>query len=380
LKHLRFPLALLASLVGGIMLLPLLLLATPFVTVGLATRLLAWILEPRFSVWQNLIDFDPRLGWKPKVNLDTAHRVDAVYRLTTDSDGWRGKHRIEDCDILVMGDSFAWGYATDDRHFFADVSRKYRIKSVGTIGYNLVQELILMKELASRLRGKVVIWFVYYGNDLYDNLKPHMYGYRTPFVSQSKPGGGWEIVSDHVSRSRWFFRPPGSTHDGGTYIDKVIETCAPTFFANRAFSACRYLLHEGREVCRSAGAQLAIVSIPEKIQYSTSKMQRLAPVAISSQLDPDYPDLRLGAICADLGLPFLALKQHMDLRHYRETDCHWNEHGHRRTAEIIAEFYQDIRKVTSEPDLASAHTPTLGWVRGAHPNANLNHHAVWGDQ
>jgi hypothetical protein len=78
-----------------------------------------------------------------------------------------------------------------------------RIKAIGANGYNMVQELLWMRRYAPQLAGKLVVWFVYHGNDLFDNLQPNVFQYRTPFVRERHDGRGWEVVTEHVRRSPW---------------------------------------------------------------------------------------------------------------------------------------------------------------------------------
>ena len=55
----------------------------------------------------------------------------------------------------------------------------------------MVQTLLWMERLKDRLAGKLVVWLVFYGNDLMDNLHPNFDRYRTPFVRSRDDGAGW---------------------------------------------------------------------------------------------------------------------------------------------------------------------------------------------
>src|SRR5438067_4881237 len=177
------------------LLLPVVLLILPFWLLSLLTRGIARIIEPEFLTREQLIQFDPVFGWRARPNLDTHHLMVDVFHIRTDQDGWRGKHSLAESDIVVLGDSFAAGYGVSDRHFFANLPGGYKIKSVGIGGYSMVQELLWMKQLKSALHRKLVVWFVYYGNDLFDNLMPDLRGYRKPFVRENAVTADWEIVS-----------------------------------------------------------------------------------------------------------------------------------------------------------------------------------------
>jgi len=330
---LRLGISVIAAIFAMMISIPVLVIVLPFWAVAFLTRALARLLEPRYPPWAQLIEFDERFGWRPKPKLDTHYLVDDIYQITTDAQGWRGKASIVESDIVVFGDSFAWGYGVDDKDFFPNLHSRPHIKGIGTIGYNMVQELLWLKDLSSQLRGKLIVWFVYFGNDLWENLTPHMYGYRMPFVRELNGSGDWEIVSSHIARNRWFFKSP---QGGRIYYEKLVELCAPTPFSARAYSASRFLLNEGKHVCDSVGSELVVMSIPEKIQFSDRAMKRyLPPGTDSKSRDPDFPDQQMEKICKELGIPFIAVKKHLNLSHYKEHDCHWNEAGYRRVAEIL---------------------------------------------
>jgi len=157
---LRLVLAAISALFGLLLILPVIVAGLPFWTVGVLTRAIAQLLEPRFASWEELIEFDQRFGWKPTPHLDTYHLADDLFRVTTDAEGWRGKHTtISESQLIVLGDSFAWGYGVDDKNFFAHLNPDLGIKTIGTVGYNMVQELLWLRELSSQLEGKLVVWF-----------------------------------------------------------------------------------------------------------------------------------------------------------------------------------------------------------------------------
>lgn len=338
----RFVLAVLTGALGIVLALPLIVLGSPFWAVALTARGLARLLEPKHSPWKAFIEFDPAFGWKPKANVVAYHVGDEdVCHVTTDHEGWRGRGSILESEIVVFGDSFAWGQGIEDKRFFANLVPDLRIKAIGVMGYNMVQELLWLERLSSQLRGKLVVWFVYFGNDLFENLAPHMQGYRMPFLRRAGDAGAWEIVTSHITPSKWFDMP---LTGGRVYYKTLAECCSLTRPAQRAYSACEFLLRKGNEVCRDAGARLVVMTIPEKTQLSAGGSEfLLRHGGDRDTFDPDLPDRAIGAMCERLGISFVAGKACLDLGDYKDRDCHWNEKGHRRVAEILSSLY-DVHK------------------------------------
>ena len=363
---LRIILAFASALLGLILVLPFVLLVIPLWAISVATRAGARLFRPAHVTMEQLMEYDPTFGWKPRPNLDTYHLNVDFFQLSTDADGWRGKVSLHESDVVAIGDSFAAGYGASDRDFFANLCASPRIKALGVGGYSQVQELLWLRRLAPSLQGKLVVWFIYYGNDLYDNLCPEMRGYRKPFVRESDEDGEWEIVSTHVGPEPWPI-VSRSRMDGGHYLPRLADLCSDTFLSKRAYSACEFLLREGRNVCQDAGAELVILSIPEVSQLSPEGHGRLKSLGGDRTFNPDYPDLQLKAICRRLGLEFMAGRSFLEVGDYLSYDCHWNKRGNRRMAEALQRLYASKRGdgASAEPGAKREWTTTSSAVGGA---------------
>lgn len=339
---LAVPLALLLAL-------PAMIVAAPFLAVGAASRAISALLDRSASEWHELIRYEPELGWRPRSDVDTHHRDlgGDVYRVRTDADGWRGTHTsVGEAEVVVVGDSFAYGNAVDDRDFFANVAREPRIKAVGAPGYDMVQELLLLGRYREALEGKLVVWLLYPGNDLADNLRPHMSRYRAPFVREVD--GGWEIVTRHVSTDEWPF--PSRRPNYETYVD----ICSPgTLASRRSFAACSWLLARGKQTCEEANARLAVVSVPDLSDLVRGQIRGVLQEnpGAAERFEADYADRRIGEICSELDLPFVALSDHLTGRDYRRRDVHWNRRGNRRVAAVLAELHRRIGRAGQTADV-----------------------------
>ena len=243
---LRFILSMVLAIPATILLVPAFVAAGAMYLFASAVRGVARLLQPTFVPWAELMTFDPNLGWKPRPNLDARYFADRddVYHVTTDAQGWPGSRSVDDSSIVVIGDSFAFGYGVDAGSSFAELSEGVPIKAIGAPGYSMVQSVLLMEQFAERLAGKLVVWFVCLENDLQDNLMPNMRKYRSPFVRPSRMTSGWEIVGQHVTSTPWTPSNVGRKRILG-------NLCAPGPLTDRAFEACDYLVGRGSALCRS---------------------------------------------------------------------------------------------------------------------------------
>jgi hypothetical protein len=259
------------------------------------------------------------------------------FPVQTDADGWCGPGRLDESDVVVFGDSFAFGYAVR-RPFFRVSPSGLRVKAVAAPGYNMVQELLLMSELGPQLRRKLVVWFLYPGNDFTDNLCPGMQGYRTPFVRESADRTTWEIVSSHLASKPWAAQP---RYDRARKVSMVFGRNPSS---ERVYSACQYLIARGAAVCREARATLVVLVIPWMIQFDRLPW----PGIDDDTVEADLPDRRIGRICEDLGVPCVRASQHLGKQHYFADEGHLNEEGHARLAELLDALH--ARQRASTPD------------------------------
>ena len=250
-----------AGLLAIVLTIPIFVGILIFGTIASLTKLLAHFLEPRFVTWSELVEFYPTIGWKQKPNLDVWTMADDVFHVTTDSDGWRGNATtVADSNLLVFGDSHSFGHGINDSDHFASRNRDVRIKAVGADGYNTVQQVLLMREFGNHLHDKCVVWFIFLGNDLLDNLEPSMEEYRIPFVRESSDADGWEIVTKHIDPTPW---PIVSRRYRRVNYDRLTKLFTPTFVSDRAFAALDFLIGEGASVCKKVGARLTVMTIPD---------------------------------------------------------------------------------------------------------------------
>ncbi|MGH7232438.1 MAG: SGNH/GDSL hydrolase family protein, partial [Nitrospiraceae bacterium] len=248
---------------------------------------------------------------------------------------------VRDSDMVVFGDSNAFSYGVDHKHSFPQLIPDLKVKAIGVPGYNMVQELLLMERLAPQLKGKLVVWFCYIGNDLYDNLSPEMLRYRCPFVRLSPDRATWEIVTSHLSAESWRCSTGYKTLRRRGY--PVIPSLhSDNLLSKRAYSACEALIERGHKLCTEYKCHLVIMSLPDPFALKEDRIERARETyQFLKELDAGYPDHKLRAICAKSGISFVALRQHLDQADYKTSHDHWTERGHRRVAEVLQGLYRE---------------------------------------
>ncbi|MGE0821931.1 MAG: hypothetical protein AB7G75_05140 [Candidatus Binatia bacterium] len=353
----------LATVSGLLLALPMVICGLPFWLVSALTRAGSRLFCPLSVPWNQIIEFDPLMGWKPKANLDVfCSFIAGSFHVKTDALGWRGKATIEESQVVIFGDSYVFGYGIDENSLFTDQDRTVRMKGIGAPGYNMVQSFLWMQKLAPQLRKKLVVWFICVGNDLYDNLQMNMQSYPAPFVRTTNGATQWEITTTHVNPAKWLYN--AERDHARLRKGRYVAAFGTTLLSERAYAACEFLLQQGKEVCDRAEGTLVVVTVPHLAQFSPSDWD----AAMSEFGDPKgfhrhLPDEKIGAICRKLSICFVAGKDCLQLDDHILEDGHWNARGHRRIAAALEKLYRRLtprsehEQNAHQPDTANARIP-----------------------
>jgi hypothetical protein len=117
---------------------------------------------------------DPYLGFRYRPNFTgRLARGDLDFTFTTDEKGFRNSSPAPDeADIVVLGDSMAFGYGVPDdatwSHRVAMQFPDYTIRNFGLIGGSPQQYLRIFETEALALNPKLVLFMLFLGNDLND--------------------------------------------------------------------------------------------------------------------------------------------------------------------------------------------------------------------
>jgi lysophospholipase L1-like esterase len=144
-------------------------------------------------------EYDSLLGWKNKPNAEGIFVMpDSRTFVKINSKGLRDKeYSYEKPDgikrIVVLGDSFTWGYGVEDKDRFTEILEdsllnNYEVINMGVSGYGTDQELLTLETEGVKYNPDLVIVAFHPVTDLEDNANAIQYSYPKPLFVMSKNG------------------------------------------------------------------------------------------------------------------------------------------------------------------------------------------------
>ena len=294
-----------------------------------------YLFEPGHEVTGQVALYDARLGWRniPKSSTTTFGRP-----LTINSMGHRGpEYTLEKpadvSRILLLGDSYTWGYGVGDDEVFAALLRqklqasvtKWQVLNSGVSGWGTDQELLYLDSEGFRFSPQLVVLALFVGNDPSENMFSIRYGLQKPVfldtrltlanVPVPKPG---ENVPNQQSSAK-----PGELTIA--IVKRIQEVCQA--------QSCPLVVMKFGSILLPRGPALADPVMQEVVREI-------------GQLEKGLPRL-IGPLYFDLDRR-LAAAQLSGAQLVRGDDHHWNELGHRVTAEFLYEFLVKKQLVREE--------------------------------
>ncbi|HLK12529.1 MAG TPA: hypothetical protein VKW76_14230 [Candidatus Binatia bacterium] len=156
--------------------------------------------------------YDPELGWAPRPQIAGIHRDDG-FSVFVSQNAW-GLRAAADVGparrvpgrrrVLVLGDSYVWGYGASQHEIFTDprvAGDRVDLVNFGVSGYGTDQELLFYRRLGTRFDvDEVTLVFTPY-NDVENNLEPEQYGYLKPYFTLAADGR-LTLHCEHLHESR----------------------------------------------------------------------------------------------------------------------------------------------------------------------------------
>jgi|ETNmetMinimDraft_26_1059896.scaffolds.fasta_scaffold02899_2 lysophospholipase L1-like esterase len=306
-----------------------------------AGRQVVFLQEPGHDVTGHRYIFDPLLGWRNIPNWKATSRGKP---LTINSRGLRDReHAFENENqvkrILVLGDSFAWGYGVGDGETFSDVleniaqehSPGLEVINAGVSGWGTDQEYLFLISEGYRYSPDLVILAFYIQNDVRNNTHSMQYGMHKPYFDTRKfllanvpvPVPQEPLTFSNRPIRGWLGTPPGEQ----------------TSFRNNTLA----IIDKVQTFCKRISAGLLFAKFGAELDFQadtllTLEIQRvLKPIATSHLLDLDQAFAQKNISQEDLLTG--------------NDDGHWNAFGHEKAAEIMMKSILDAAMLngTSEP-------------------------------
>jgi GDSL-like Lipase/Acylhydrolase family len=298
---------------------------------------------------------DPALGWRGRPNVRLRyHRPEFDTLVQLDAEGWRQPDPPRPADaaqrILVLGDSFTWGWGVSQGEALTDrlqarLAPTVAIYNRGVIGFGTAQEYLLLKrELAANTYEAVVLMF--FINDLNDNgdgkdghrpyfelVDGQLLPRNQPALARTSPlqlflkdhSRAYLFVEFELGMLKRRFR--GETDDERLYREKA----AVDFHDLPGYAVTARLLEEMNRLVREHGARFFLVYVPQRGE---------------SDLDAPHPYVRsVHAMIDDItrraGIPMIDLapvfRQQVKAGHelVYPIDAHWNRTGHALAADVL---------------------------------------------
>jgi hypothetical protein len=266
------------------------------------------------------IERDPELGWRAKPNYRTA-------KATHNSQGFRGSQEFEPKSagrrILTIGDSFTYGaHVSDDATYAARLSELLdaEVINAGVGGYGIDQALLMWETKGRHFHPDTVV-VGYFTGDFHRNALSVPEFPKPRFVVSDDRSGLAYVEKPEVVDIQWHFRGFDVLQMGWRRFADYLGFLPVSMLDERQRLSERLLARLQSSVS-DAGANLVVLIIPH----------------CAYPRDGHYGSwiaTKVATSCTLLGLACIDFTDMVDSSLYKY--CHWNEEGHHRAAQKIAE-------------------------------------------
>jgi len=374
-----------------------------------------------------LADYDTLLGWVSKPN-STARFESREYAVSfrLNGEGTRGPSRVGDsaaagCRVLLIGDSFAFGYPVQFEETVGEVVRR-QLKSkserdcdvltLATVSYSTDQELLLFERDGRRYRPDVTI-LMFYFNDIYCNIVNACKGLakpvfrlendelvlrNVPVPSDKSPevDGGVEPMDGftggdqggfQLKAKRWLNRHSHLYHLAYSAISaerpavpNEFRVFKRTYDADiaEAWTVTGKLIARLRDAAARNGSDFIVFLIPHEAAVYPDRWRsaKRAHSMTAREWSVDRVEIELSGLCVAEGLdcilPTIRFRDEAERivtegkRLYFEADKHWTSQGHALAADLLVEHLLTHRTL-ERLDLAHRRSMARSARNSAHP-------------
>lgn len=314
---------------------------------------------------------DARWSGRPPSDIERGFSMPASLSepisFSYDQWGYRNANRRDDADVVLIGDSYVEGaYVSDHQTVAARLQEQLGkpVANLGIAGYGSLHELIVLKKHAPRYKPRVVVWFLFEGNDFYDDHDFENAQLAQPAAAGAQLDQSQAIVAAQGWRKRSFTR--ALLHRLRLWGEPLLPAQAPYFgqlssssgsadkvyFADYAavpwsdwllgrWETTLATLQQAQAVAKQEGLQIVFCLIPIKFRVYQPFIEYSRRGPMGSWTTWPLPELfaracqSSGLVCLDLtgtlqdavrngGMPYAAV------------DTHWSAEGNDLVAALLA--------------------------------------------
>ena len=309
---------------------------------------------------------DVRKSWRPRSDIEQAWGLPATrsdrITATYDRRGYRNATELGRADIVLLGDSYVEGsYVSDEQTVSSLLQARLArpVANLGVAGYGTAQERIVLDRDALPLQPRVVVWFFFEGNDLYNDelFENTLRAPREVGAASLTDRHGWwrrSFVRNAHALLRLVLHPLvprhcphfGTVAAGPHRGQKVFfwpEAAVPwTEFERDRWERTQHTLREAARATQERDVSLLLVYVPIKFRVYRDFIELPPGSELRHWALWSLPDLFAqfcraeGLACLDLtGLLRDAVRT--GEMPYAATDSHWSPEGHRLIARALEE-------------------------------------------
>ena len=292
------------------------------------TRPPLYLQEPGYEISGHRYLYDETLGWR---NIPNWRATTFDRPLTINSKGLRGKDYPYEKPkntkrILILGDSYAWGYGVADDELFSEVlearlaslEQEWEVINTGVSGWGTDQQYLFLKDEGLRYGPDIVVLAFFIGNDIDNNVaatqyllnKPVFVDYRLTLGNVPVPRPGWGVDSATLAKLAML--------DGVQLSVAIIKAMA--------------------EACTEHHCQLVLmkfgVFLAPELPYALDLELRFVQGVRAAELNVPYLDL--DSVFRERSFSALRLTE-------GNNDGHWNAFGHEQVAIALERFLKEQR-------------------------------------
>ncbi len=284
-----------------------------------------YLQEPGHEVTGHRYLYDVTLGWR---NIPGWKATTRGRPLTINTKGLRDRDYPSEKPagvkrILVLGDSYTWGYGVADTEVFTEVLEerlasgltRWEVINAGVSGWGTDQQYLFFKQEGIQYDPDVVVVAFFIGNDIDNNFASQQYGLHKPVFID------YELTLGNVPVPRPTQRVDGALQ---SRVDRLEPIRLTTSILQGISDAC------AERDCQLVLMKFGIFLAPE-LPYAINLERGFVQAKDQAALQLSYLDLDRAFRERKLDTPSLL---------EGNDDGHWNAYGHKQVAILLQEFLQ----------------------------------------